>query len=139
MDRSPRSAVDARGDRLAQGVVGVLLFAGYVFGQPWLAPLVAVVAAAGAWRGPQGNALLAGYERLVAPRLPPSPRTLVPAEIVQAQDAFLAGLLALASLAFFAGADGPGWLFVVTAAVVAAVAATTQVHLGEQLIRRLRR
>jgi len=57
---------------LAQGLTGVLLLAAYVFGVPWLVPILAVFCLAGALLGPHGDPFVALYLRLVAPRVGPA-------------------------------------------------------------------
>lgn len=134
MHPSAAGPVDARGDRLAQGLSGVLLLAAYVFGVPWIVPIIAVFCLAGALLGPHGDPFLALYLRLVAPRLGPA-EIEVPATTVRAQDALLAGLGLAASLLFLLGATPFGWVLAILAAIIAIIAATTGVHLGEIALR----
>ena len=135
--------VDARTDRVAQGAVGVALLAAFVFRVPWLVPGLAVVVAAGALGGPRANALHRIYERALAPRLPgPAPvaeggdvEPPIAASTVRAQDALAAVILAVASFAFLLGIALVGWLLALGEAVIAIVAATTRVHLGDRVRR----
>ena len=48
-------------------------------------------------------------------------------------------VMIVAALAFLIGIPGLGWLFVIAEALIAAVAATTLVHLGERAVHRLMR
>jgi hypothetical protein len=138
VNSSAAGPVDARGDRLAQGLVGVVLLGAYVFGLPWLVPFVALVCLAGALLGPHGDPLFLLYIRLVAPRLGPADNE-VPAEAIRAQDAVLAAIGAAATLLFLLGATPFGWVLAIAGAIVAIVAATTGVHLGEVALHRFMR
>jgi hypothetical protein len=121
---------------MAQGLVGILLLAAYVFGLPWLVPLLALACLGGALMGPRGDPLFLLYLRLVAPRLGPADSELPP-EAIRAQDAVLAGLGGAATLLLLLGATPFGWILAIAAAIVAIVAATTGVHLGEVVLHRL--
>jgi hypothetical protein len=131
----PAESVDERGDRLVQGTVGVILQAAFVFREPWLVPIVAVALGAGALLGPGANPLHRAYRAWLRPRLGADDATISPAT-VQAQDASAAVALLIASLAFPIGLGGFGWLLVIAVAIVAIVAATTRVHVGERLAGR---
>ena len=124
--------VDARGDRLVQGIVGVLLLAAFVFGLVWLVPANGVLLGIGAALGPARNPFHLAYARLLAPRIHAVEGT-VPAETVRAQDLLIAGACGVASLSFLAGIRPIGWFFVVAAALAAIFAATTRLHLGDLL------
>jgi hypothetical protein len=126
--------VDARSDRLVQGVVGVCLLSAFVFGLVWLVPVVGVLLGIGALLGPARNPFHLAYGRLLAPRMPATEGT-VPAETVRGQDALIAGACGLASLSFLAGVRPIGWFLVVAAALAAIFAATTRMHLGDLLRR----
>jgi Domain of unknown function (DUF4395) len=128
--------IDARGDRLVQALVGVLLLAAFVFRVPVIVPIVAILQAVSAGFGVRANPFHQAFTRWVGPRIGPSD-AMVDEQIVRGQDAFAAGLLAVASLAFLVNIPGLGWLFVIAEAVIAAVAATTLVHLGERAVHRL--
>src|SRR6516162_7220645 len=56
-------AVDARGDRAAQALLGVFLLAAFVFRLPWLVPVVIVVLLGSALLGPRANPLLVAFDR----------------------------------------------------------------------------
>ena len=132
----PSGAVDARGDRAVEALVGILILGGFVFRFPLLLPILAILLGAGAIGGPRANVFQVGFARLIAPRLEPSATDAeVGAETVRAQDALVAGLCAIATLAYVV-VSGVGWLIALAAAIVAIVAATTGVHLGERLLGR---
>jgi Domain of unknown function (DUF4395) len=135
----PVEGVDARTDRVAQGAVGVALLAAFVFRVPWLVPALSLLLAVGALAGPQANGLHRAIERWVTPRLraprPEAPEITVPTPTVRAQDALAAVILALASFAFLLGIAVVGWALALAEAVIAIIAATTLVHIGERLRR----
>jgi hypothetical protein len=137
----PVEGVDARTDRVAQGAVGVALLAAFVFRIPWLVPVLSLLLAVGALAGPQANGLHVVFERWVSPRLPArwstAPEAKVPEPTVRAQDALGAVILAVASLAFLFGIALVGWALALAEAVIAIIAATTRIHLGERLRRAL--
>jgi hypothetical protein len=134
VNTSPTGEIDARGDRWAQGAVGLALLAAFVFGIPLVVPIVAVVLFIGAIFGPRANPLHVFFAALVAPRAGPPPARL-PAETVRRQDALVSVLCALATLIFAIGISALGWLIVLAAALVAIIAATARIHLGDQLQR----
>ena len=137
----PVEGVDARTDRFAQGAVGVALLAAFVFRVPWLVPGLSLLLAVGAVAGPQASGLLLAFERWVIPRLPAprnaEPEVPVPAPTVRAQDALAAVILAVASLAFLLGIAIVGWALALAEAVIAIIAATTRIHVGDRLRRAL--
>jgi len=137
----PVEGVDARTDRFAQGAVGVALLAAFVFRVPWLVPGLSLLLAVGAVAGPQASALLRAFERWVIPRLSAprnaEPEVPVPAPTVRAQDALAAVILAVASLAFLLGIAIVGWALALAEAVIAIIAATTRIHVGDRLRRAL--
>jgi disulfide bond formation protein DsbB len=137
----PVEGVDARTDRVAQGAVGVALLAAFVYRIPWLVPVLSLLLAVGALAGPQANGLHVAFERWVSPRLPAprstSPEAKVPEPTVRAQDALAAVILAVASLAFLFGIAIVGWALALAEAVIAIIAATTRIHIGERLRRTL--
>jgi hypothetical protein len=130
-------AHDVRADRAAEGTVGILLLAGFVFRLPWMVPVVGIVTAAAAIGGARADLLRGAFARLVAPRLSP-PAGFIDASTLQAQDGVLAAGCGLASVAFLA-VTALGWLLAIVTAVVAIVAATVGVHLGARALARLRR
>jgi hypothetical protein len=134
VNASPTGGIDARGDRAVQSAVGVVLLAAFVFGVPIVVPIVGVLLVAGAAIGPHANPLHLAYVRMVAPRLGPATATVDPPTI-RRQDVLLAGLCAIATIGFGLGVSTLSWFVVVIAALVAIIAATTRVHLGDQLQR----
>ncbi|MDP9335327.1 MAG: DUF4395 domain-containing protein [Actinomycetota bacterium] len=137
----PVEGVDARTDRFAQGAVGVALLAAFVFRVPWLVPGLSLLLAVGALAGPRANGLLRAFERWVIPRLPAprstEPEVTVSAPTVRAQDALAAVILAVASLAFLLGIAIVLWALALAEAVIAIIAATTRIHVGDRLRRAL--
>ena len=80
------------------------------------------------------------FERWIAPRLPRAEhrgrrRQPSPPPTVRAQDALAAAILVVASFAFVLGIGLVGWLLALGEAVVAIIAATTRVHLGDRFRR----
>ena len=115
------------------------LLAAFVFRVPLLVPALAVVLGIGALAGPRANLLHRVYERWVAPRLPAprevAPEAAVATATVRAQDALATVALLVASLAFPLGIGLVGWLLAIGEAVVAILAATTRIHVGDRLRR----
>ncbi len=134
MNTSPAGGIDARGDRVVQSFVGVVLLGAFVFRIPLLVPIVGVVLLFGAGLGSRANPLLVAYVHVVAPRLA-APDALVDPRTARRQDVLLAGLCTIAALAFLIGISPVGWLFVIAAALIAIIAATTSLHVGDQLQR----
>ena len=130
-------SVDARADRFVQGAIAVVTLGAFVFRAGWVVPVLAVVLGLGAI-GPAGNPLHRLFAGLAAPRLPAAHAT-VPASTVRTQDVLGAALLALATLLLVISLGGIAWIVALAEAGVAAVAATTGVHLGVMLRDRLRR
>jgi hypothetical protein len=112
----------------------VLLLGGFVFHLVWMVPVVGLLTAGGALIGPRGDAFEQIFAILLVPRLKPGPT--VAAETVRDQDLALTTMCLLAALAFLVVAS-LGWLLAIVAAVIAIVAASTGVHLGEWAIHRL--
>ena len=129
-------STDARGDRIVQALVGVLLLAGFVFREPIIVPILGFVLFLGAIRGPVSNPFHRAYAAWLRPRLH-SDGGAIDAQTIRAQDAFAAILLAVASLAFAVGLSGFGWFLAVVEGVIAVLAATSLGHLGAQLTRHL--
>ena len=134
----PSPDVDGRADRAAQGTIGIVLLAGFVFRWWWVAPIVMVIAGLGALGGPPSNPLYWVYARTIGTRLAGSAIALDD-QTARAQDAFIAILLALATLMYVAGVSIVGWLISVAVGIVAIIAATTGIHLGDRAIGRFRR
>ncbi len=127
-----RGVVDARSDRLAEGAVGVFLLGCFVFGFVYAVPLAVLVLGAAALGGPRFDVLQQLWTR-IEPRLKPAD-AFVPAATVRSQQGLLAALCTLGFLVFFA-VRPLGWLLVVAAALSAVLAATTGLHVAEQLRR----
>jgi hypothetical protein len=130
--------VDARADRVVQGAIAVATLGAFVFRAVWVIPVLAVALGIGATIGPAGNPLHRLFVGLAAPRLSPA-RATVPASTVQAQDGLAVALLAFATLCLWISLGGIAWIVALAEAGVAAVAATTRVHLGVTLRDRLKR
>jgi len=135
----PRSEpVDARADRAVQGALAVLTLGAFVFRQAWLIPLLGLLVGIGALLGPERNPLHLLFKATLAPRLPAATAT-VPGPSAQVQDLLAFGLLALATLCLLIKLGGFAWIFTLVEGLVAAVAATTGVHLAVSIRDRLRR
>lgn len=137
----PVDAVDSRTDRVAQAAFGVVLLAAFVFRLTWVVPIVALFLAVGALAGPEGNVAHKAFEKWILPRLPantvsPADRT-VSVATVRAQDALIAAVLAVATVAFVLGIGPIGWVLVLAAAVVVILAATIRLHVADWVRRRL--
>jgi len=104
----------------------------------WVIPVLAVFLGAGALLGPAGNPLHRLFSGLVAPRLSRAPG-FEEAATIQAQDVLAAGLLGLAVVCLLIGLGGVAWLMMLVEGGVAAIAATTGVHLGVIARERFRR
>ena len=116
----------------------MLTLGAFVFRIAWLIPLLGLLAGAGALLGPARDPLHRLFRATLGPRLPP-PTATVPAETIRIQDLLAFGLLALATLCLVIGLGGVAWIFTLAEGLVAAVAATTGVHLGVSIRDRLRR
>jgi hypothetical protein len=118
--------------------MAVITLGAFVFHQEWVIPILLVLVGAGALIGPAGNPFHRAFSGLVAPRLPPVTAT-EPAATVRAQDILAAALLGTAMLLILIGLGGVAWIMTLAEAGVAAVAATTGVHLGVTALDRFRR
>jgi hypothetical protein len=133
--RNVHEPVDARRDRLAQSLVGIVLLGGFVFRVPLVMPIVAIVLAIGAAGGPAANPLHWAFDRFVAPRLEPVTATVDGASI-RASDIAGSATLGVASLLWLVGLGSAGWLLAIVVAIAAIIAATTRIHLADLLLRR---
>jgi hypothetical protein len=133
--RNVHEPVDARSDRVAQSLVGIVLLGGFVFRVPWVMPILAIVLAIGAAGGPAASPLHWAFARFLAPRLEPATAT-VDGESVRASDIAGAVTLGVASLFWIAGLGSLGWLLAIVVAIAAILAATTRIHLADLLLRR---
>jgi hypothetical protein len=132
------SEVDGRADRVVQGTIAVVTLGAFVFRAVWVIPVLAVMLGVGAAIGPAGNPFIRLFAGLIAPRLGPA-ETTVPAATIRAQDGLAVALLGVATLFLVIGLGGIAWIVALAEAGVAAVAATTGVHLGVTLLDRLTR
>ena len=130
--------VDARADRAVQGTLAVVTLGAFVFRQDLLIPVLAVLTALGALGGPPANPFHRLFRATLAPRLGP-PAATVPADTVRVQDLLACGLLVVATLSLLIGLGGFAWFLSVVEGLVAAVAATTGIHLGATIRDRMRR
>ena len=135
---SGAKAVDVRADRAVQGTVAVATLSAFVFHQPWVIPVLGVFLGAGALMGPPGNPVYRIFDGLIAPRLSPV-ATVEPAATLRAQDGLGVAVLGAATVCLLIGLGGLAWIVALCEAGVAAVAATTGVHLGVLVRDRLRR
>jgi hypothetical protein len=131
-------SVDARADRAVQGAIAIVTLSAFVFRAPWIIPVLAVFLGAGALLGPAGNPFHRVFEGLIAPRAS-KPRLLVPASTIQVQDVLAVALLGAATLCLLIGLGAIAWIMTLAEGGVAAVAATTGVHLGIVARDRIRR
>ncbi|MFN8034333.1 MAG: DUF4395 domain-containing protein [Acidimicrobiia bacterium] len=129
--------IDARGPRFAQGVVALVLFAGFVFHASWVIPVALLLVGAGAALGPSASPLVHLHRSVVAPRLGPARDLDDPR---RARFAALVGsvLLGLGTALWLMGEDGMAWLFALTAAGLAALDAATGICLGCEIYARAR-
>jgi hypothetical protein len=132
------SEVDVRADRAVQATVAVATLSAFVFRQPWVIPVLGAFVGAGALIGPAGNPIYRIFDGVVGPRLSPV-ANVEPAATLRAQDVLGVALLGVATLCLLIGLGGIAWFVTLTEAGVAAVAATTGVHLGVKARDRLRR
>jgi hypothetical protein len=121
--------IDPRGPRFNQGVLTVALLAGFLADARVVVPAFAVVLSLGAAFGPRYGPFLRLYADVIRPRLRP------PAELEDPRPprfAAAVGVLFLgaATVAFAAGAPGPGWALALVVAGLAGLAATTGICVG---------
>jgi hypothetical protein len=120
-----------------QGALAVLTLGAFVFRVAWLIPILALLVGVGAALGPEHNPLFVLFTTAAGPRLRPAPTT-VPAETVRSQDLLAFGLLGVATLCLLIGLGGFAWILAVVEGLIAAVAATTGLHLGVWIRDQLR-
>ena len=121
--------IDPRGPRFNQAVLATALLAGYLVDWRPVVPLFALVLLAGAALGPRYGPFLALYAKVIRPRIGP------PKEMEDPRPPrFAAGVgvvfLVAATLAFAAGAPGPGWALALVVAALAALSAVTGICVG---------
>jgi len=135
---SGTESVDARADRAVQGAITIVTLGAFVFRAPWVIPVLAVLVGAGALLGPAGNPFHRLFAGVVTPRIS-KPSAVVPSSTIRAQDILAAALLGIATILLLIGLGGVAWIVTLLEGGVAAVAATTGVHLGLVALDRIRR
>ena len=126
--------VDARAGRFEQGVVVVVLLAGFVFSQSWSIPLAMVIALLGTALGDR-SPLARFWQRVGAPRVRGG-RTLEPVPVARAQSLLISGGLVLATFVLLAGSVGLASIVAGVIAVVAALGATGVANTAAEIRRR---
>ncbi len=129
--------VDPRAARFEQGVIVVVLFAGFAFSWSWSIPVAFVVAALGVAMG-ERSPLHRLWEAVVRPRLQGT-RPLEPEPVVRTQVLIIAGGLALATGVLLAGSVGLAAVVAALVALVALLGATGVVNVAAELRERRRR
>jgi hypothetical protein len=124
--------IDPRGPRWNQAVLAVGLGVGFLVDWWYVAPVFAVVLALGALGGPRYGPVLRFYATVVRPRLAP-PRELEDPRPPRFAATLGTSFLALATVAFLAGAGLLGWVLVLVVAALAALSAATGLCLGCQV------
>ena len=134
------AAFDERSVRLAQGALGIVLLAAFVFRIPLLVPIAAVNELVGAAAGPQAAPFHLAYRALLRDRLP-ARDALAPVapDGIRAQHVLAVVLLGVASLAFLVGVDVVGWLLTLLEAGIAVTEATLGFNAATALRERLNR
>jgi hypothetical protein len=127
--------VDARILRLQQGVVAVILLAGFVFQVQWMIPAAAVLPGLDAALGGAGPTRRF-WAALVAPRLD-SPRTLESPDIGRTQSLIEFFTLIVATLLVLAGISLLAALLAFLVAGVCAACATGLFCVGAEVDRRM--
>ena len=126
--------VDARAGRFEQGVVVVVLLAGFVFSQPWSIPVATVLGMLGtalADRSP----VVRFWQRVVGPRMR-TDRPMEPLEAARAQILLITAVLVVATLVLLAGSVGLASVVAAVAAVVGALGATGIWNAAAEIRRR---
>jgi hypothetical protein len=126
--------VDARAGRFEQGVVVVVLLAGFVFSQSWSIPLAAVIAGVGTVLG-ERSPISRLWHRVVAPRLR-ADRPMEPVEAARAQSLLITATLVIATLVLLAGSVGLASVVAAVAAAVAALGATGIMNAAAEIRKR---
>ncbi len=126
--------VDARILKLEQGVVTVLLLAGFVFSIPWMIPIAAALTGLDAAMGRMGPTP-AVWRALIAPRVG-SPTTLDRPAAARAQALCVFGVLVIATLLVLGGLTAIATLLAMLVAAVSAACATGLFNLGAEIDQR---
>jgi hypothetical protein len=128
--------VDARIQRLDQGVVTVLLLAGFVFSIPWMYPVAAALPLLDAALGPNGPTARF-WQAVLAPRFG-TVRGFEPAAAARAQYLVVFAVLVVATLLLLADLASIATVLAVLTAGVSAAAATGLFSVGVEIDRRSR-
>jgi hypothetical protein len=123
--------VDARILQLEQGVVTVLLLAGFVFQIPWMIPVAAALTGLDAALGRHGPTPTF-WRTLIAPRVG-LPRTFDRPAAARAQALCVFGVLVVATLLVLGGLDGIAIVLAILVAGVSAACATGLFNLGAEI------
>jgi hypothetical protein len=129
--------VDPRAARFEQGVIVVILLAGFVFSWSWSIPVGFVVAALGVAMG-ERSPFHRLWDAAVRPRLHGT-KPLEPEPVVRTQVLIIAGGLALATGVLLAGSVGIAALIAALVTLVALLGATGVVNVAAELRERRRR
>jgi hypothetical protein len=127
--------VDARAVRFRQGVVAVVLLAGFVFRSDWVMPVLAVLLLAAA-ASPRVDAFAIAFEAILASRVGTA-QLRDDASAVRF-DALVTGIvLGLATGTLALGLGGVAWLLALLVAAVAALGAVAGISLAGVLYERV--
>jgi hypothetical protein len=129
--------VDPRAARFEQGVIVVVLLAGFVFSQSWAIAVAFVLAALGVAMG-ERSPLHRLWDAVLRPRLHGT-RPLEPEPVLRTQGLIIAGGLALATGVLLAGSVGLASLIAALVTLVALLGATGVVNVAAELRERRRR
>lgn len=129
--------VDPRATRFEQGVIVVILLAGFVFSWSWSIPVAFVVAALGVATG-ERSPFHRLWVALIRPRLHGT-EPLEPEPVVRTQVLIIAGGLALATGVLLAGSVGIAALIAALVTLVALLGATGVVNVAAEIRERRRR
>jgi hypothetical protein len=128
--------VDPRAARFEQGVIVVVLLAGFVFSQPWSIPVAFVVATLGVAMG-ERSPFHRLWDALIRPRLKGT-RPLEPEPVVRTQVMIIAGGLALATGVLLVGSVGLASVIAAVVTIVALLGATGVVNVAAEIRERRR-
>lgn len=129
MSASVPKPIDPRGPRFNQGVITVILLAGFLADWWPVAPIIGIVLLLSALGGSRYGPFLRLYSEAVRPRLAP------PAELEDPRPPRFAAtvgtvFLAASTMAFLGGADVVGWVLAIIVAGLAGLAAVTGICVG---------
>lgn len=132
------TVVDSRADRAVEAATAVIVLGAFVFRRIWILPVLGVLVGAGAAFGPAGNPFHRLFAAYVSPRLTPA-TSHVDAATIRLQDVLAVSLLAAATVFMLISLNVVAWVVALIEAGVAAIAATTGVHVSVMLRDQLRR